>query len=347
VTGTAECWSRQVEEYLGALERGDRSSALGQVRRLLEAGEDAIAVMERLLAPAQLRIGELWASDAWSVAQEHAATAVSESVIASLGLERESRRASAADAAAVVVGCVEQEWHALPALLVAERLRADGFAVTYLGANASAPALVRHVHETSPAAVLLSCSLATFLPLVRRQVEAVRETGTPVVVGGAAFGGRPRRAAMLGASGYAATAAEVAPLLRSLPASATRAAPLRHPGVEEAFAVFAEREDLAEGVERLVLRDLLGPDREHEGEHLEPRPAWRLALTDQLPHVVGSVAGALVCDDPQPAREALTWAETVLAHRGAPVRFGPALRRALAAQLRELPVATRLLGGTS
>ena len=125
-----------------------------------------LTLIQRLLAPAQLRVGELWVSDAWSVAQEHAATAISESVLTSLAVERERQARPAADAPTLIVSCVEQEWHALPALMVTEHLRAEGFGVSYLGANSSAQGLVRHVHELGPRAVLLSCSLSAFLPLV-------------------------------------------------------------------------------------------------------------------------------------------------------------------------------------
>ncbi|MGA8211692.1 MAG: cobalamin-dependent protein, partial [Nocardioidaceae bacterium] len=204
-------WAAEVEAYLAALARGDRRAALAQVAALSRAGHDVLTVIQRLLVPAQLRVGELWVTDAWSVAQEHAATAVSESVIGSLALGRqEQSRPDEVDGPALVVSCVEQEWHALPALMVSEHLRAAGFAVHYLGANASAQGLVRHVHEIAPAAVLLSCSLPTFLPLVRHQVEAIRETGTPVVVGGSAFDPDGHRARTLGATAYAGTAQDAA-----------------------------------------------------------------------------------------------------------------------------------------
>ena len=89
-------WGAEVETYLGALGRGDRASALGQVRGLRTEGHDVLTLISRLLAPAQLRVGELWVSDTWSVAQEHAATAISEAVLTTLAVERElSSRPSA------------------------------------------------------------------------------------------------------------------------------------------------------------------------------------------------------------------------------------------------------------
>ncbi len=249
-------WTQEIEEYLAALGRGDRPAAVGQVRRLRDDGHDVVTLVSELLAPAQLRVGELWVADTWSVAREHAATAISESVLTMLALERETTAAVPADAPAVIVSCVEQEWHALPALMVAEHLRADGYAVTFLGANSSAQVLVRHVHDLGPVAALLSCSLSGFLPLARRQVEAVRETGTPVVVGGAAFDADGRRARTLGATAFARSAAGVGDLVGSLPAAVPPVPPLTHPGAEEAFVVFGDREQLADDVHQRLLRSL-------------------------------------------------------------------------------------------
>ena len=99
-------WDDQVETYLGALSRGDRTSALGQVRGLRTEGYDVMVLIRRLLAPAQLRVGELWVSDTWSVAQEHAATAISEAVLTSLAVERELSAEPRLDAPKVVVSCV-------------------------------------------------------------------------------------------------------------------------------------------------------------------------------------------------------------------------------------------------
>ncbi len=332
-------WAAEVDSYLAALGRGNRADALGQVRSLRSAGHDVLDLIQHLLAPAQLRVGELWVSDSWSVAQEHAATAISEAVLTTLAVEREMASQPPKDAPSVIVSCVEQEWHALPALMVSEHLRAQGFAVSYLGANSSAQGLVRHIHEQGPQAVLLSCSLSAFLPLARRQVEAVRETGTPVVVGGSAFDPEGHRARTIGATAFAPTATDVAALVRSLPSAVPPAPPLTHPGAEESYVVFGDRETLADDAERLLLQALAAD----EGAEVTRDEGWLRVLDDQLPHLVGSVAGALVADDPTIVTHALDWAEVVLRHRDAPVRTGPALRTSLREALHDLPVATRLL----
>lgn len=322
------------QQFLEALATGDRRQALGVVERLRSEGRDMVALMTDVVGPAQFRVGELWADDTWSVAQEHAATSVSESVLAVLAAETETAPAAGPP---VVVSCVEQEWHALPALLVAETLRTAGVPVSYLGANASADQLVRHVHELGPRAVALSCSLGASLPRVRRQIEAVRATGTPVLVGGSAFDSAGQRARTLGASGYAPSGQLAVEVVHTLPPAVPPAPPLSHPGADEGFIVHAEREAVSAAVRAEVLA-------RHPGDGSEAAEAgWRKAMSDQLPHLVGSVAGALVSDDPTVLEDAVTWFDHVLTRRAAPDRLTGEVVGLLGRQLREHPAAGALL----
>lgn len=325
--------SAATSEYLEAVSVGDRVRALALVARLQEAGATALEVMSDVVAPVQAEIGELWACDRWSVAQEHAATAISEAVLHSLGSQVTTARGPGAP---VVVSCVEHEWHALPALMVAEHLRASHLPVSYLGANASAESLVRHVQQLGPRAVLLSCSLGSSLPRVRRQVEAVRATGTPVVVGGSAFDPDGRRAQVLGATAFAPSGTAAVELVGRLPTAVTPAPPLTHEGAEEGFAVYADLEQLTAQLRRQI-----------------PRPSaadataarWGSALEDHLPHLVGSLAGALLTEDPGILHESVRWLDEVLSHRDAPAGTTAAVVDALALVMREHPEAARLLSG--
>ncbi len=325
-----------VDQYLAAVSVGDRAGALELVHRLQRDGAGPLEVMNDVVAPAQKRVGELWATDAWSVAQEHAATAVSEAVLGLLGAQIPAPRDTTAP---VVVTCVEQEWHALPALLVAEHLRSYGLPVSYLGANASAEHLVRHVHEVAPRAVALSCSLSASLPRVRRQVEAVRATGTPVVVGGAAFDAAGQRARTVGASACAADGAGAVTAVTSLPRAVGPAEPLTHEGAEEGLAIHADREELT-----ARLRDRVATARPADGLR-DVLTGWQPALLDHLPHLVGSLAGALVVDDPTVVSEAVQWLGEVMAHRDAPDDVVTVVVAELGAVVREHPTAARLVSG--
>ncbi len=325
--------STPTAEYFDAVSAGDRARALALVASLQQTGVSALEVMTDVVAPVQTEIGELWAADRWSVAQEHAATAVSEAVLHVLG----SQVPPPGDARSpVIVSCVEHEWHALPALMVAEHLRAANVAVSYLGANASADSLVRHVQALGPRAVLLSCSLGSSLPRVRRHVEAVRATGTPVVVGGAAFDAAGLRAQVLGATAFAPSGMEAVRVVAAIPTAVSPAPPLEHVGAEEGRGIHADLEQLTVDLRRRLARTTTGDSA---------APRWQPALDDHLPHLVGALAGALLADDPSIFDESAQWLDQVLRSRGAAATTTSDVVAALAAVMREHPAATRLLSG--
>ncbi|MFG3697137.1 B12-binding domain-containing protein [Micromonospora sp. NPDC047620] len=70
--------------YLHCLEEADEYAAIEVATGLLEAGVPAERVLLDLIAPAQAEVGERWVRNEWSVAQEHAATHVSERVVAAV-----------------------------------------------------------------------------------------------------------------------------------------------------------------------------------------------------------------------------------------------------------------------
>ena len=75
------------EEYFDALHRADELHAVDLVNGLLDAGISGEDILLRLVAPAQVRIGLLWQTGGWTVAQEHAATCIAERVVVTVALE--------------------------------------------------------------------------------------------------------------------------------------------------------------------------------------------------------------------------------------------------------------------
>ena len=113
----------------------------------------------------------------------------------------------------VTVACVDGEWHALPARLLAETLRLRGWQVDFLGAQVPTPHLIAHLHQSGPDAVALSCSIPTRLPTAHAAITACQAAGVAVLAGGAAFGADGRYARQLGADAWAPDARAAAELL--------------------------------------------------------------------------------------------------------------------------------------
>lgn len=186
------------DRFLDLVERADQPAAVRLVTGLTERGTTPEAVVLEVLAPAQREVGRRWEQGRWTVAQEHAATAVSDTALGLLALDAHPRGKGRA-----IVACAEGEWHTLPARMAAEILRIRGWDVTFLGPSLPAADLGWYVERQRPDAVGLSCSMPVSLKGAARSIDACRRAGVPVLAGGAGFGPGGRYARRLGASAWA------------------------------------------------------------------------------------------------------------------------------------------------
>ena len=204
-----------VEQLLERLEAGDRAGAADLIQSLRAGGATTTDLIADLLAPAQRRVGELWQTLAWDVAQEHLATGIVDAALADLELHTDPAQLRGD----VVVTCAEGEWHALPARMMAEQLRHHGWAVTFLGPSLPADDLRRFLQRSRPIAVAVSCSISAHLEGAQRSIAAVHAAGRPALAGGPAFGHDGRRADAIGADGWAPSVADADALLAEWAAS--------------------------------------------------------------------------------------------------------------------------------
>jgi methanogenic corrinoid protein MtbC1 len=167
------------------------------VAELARAGATVEELVLDLLAPVQREVGLRWERREWSVAEEHAATAIVDVTLAMVTLDEPP-----SDGRHVVVACVEGEWHSLTARMAAEIFRHRGWSVTFLGPSVPPGDLGAYAAESAPDAVALSSTLPILLPGARRCIAACRDQGVPVLAGGPGFGPDGRYAGLLGADGW-------------------------------------------------------------------------------------------------------------------------------------------------
>ncbi|MCY0922909.1 cobalamin-dependent protein [Streptomyces sp. H27-G5] len=316
----------------------DEAAVITAVLGALDEGVDAESVLLDVIAPLQGRVGEEWAANRITVAQEHAATAINERAVAALAQHPSAR--APRTRGRVTVACVDGEWHALPARLLAEVLRLRGWHVDYLGAQVPTPHLVAHLHRTGPDAVALSGSIATRLPTAHATITACQAAGTPVLVGGAAFGPDGRYARLLGADAWAPDARTAADDLARAPLP--RPQPdhqaiddLPHLSDQEYTLVARTRPQLVRvvftGLEDAypAMRDYTEPQRERTAE--------------DLAHIVEFLAVALYTDDEDLFTGFIRWTADVLTSRGVRARsLLPALAL-LGRELKDFPRAAGIL----
>ncbi|MCX5384475.1 B12-binding domain-containing protein [Streptomyces sp. NBC_00083] len=317
---------------------GDEYTATSLVQRALDEGHDPESVLLDVIAPVQAEVGEEWAANRMSIAQEHAATAINDRAVAALSMHPAARNAP--ERGRITVACVDGEWHALPARLLAEVLRLRGWRVDYLGAQVPVAHLVAHLHRTGPELVALSSSIATRLPTAHATITACQAAGVPVVAGGAAFGPGGRYARLLGADAWAADARRAADRIQNAPIA--RPEPGHQqiddlPHLEDQEYTMVTRARAA-----LVRAVMLGLD--------EAFPALRTysdvqreRTAEDLAHIVEFLATALYLDDADLFTDFIAWTASILTARGVPAHSLPPALDLLAGELKDFPRAQRLL----
>jgi diguanylate cyclase (GGDEF)-like protein len=183
----ADATAAQLQDrFTTALVEGDTAAAHAVAAAALHAGLDVAAIHARVIGPALVRIGELWASGTATVGDEHVATAISQEVVARLFPV--ALRAPPASREGVVLAGVEDERHLLGLQMVADVLEGEGFDVRLVDDEASLERVVGACAAVHPAVVGLSVTLPENVPALRRAVGrlATLPDRPAVVVGGAA-----------------------------------------------------------------------------------------------------------------------------------------------------------------
>lgn len=282
LVGDAEPEPRDLTEYLALLSRGDVAGARRWALRLLQRGVSPVALVEQVLVPAQQEVGERWYRGAWSVADEHAASAVTDTCLGVLPVVHEGP--------SVVLTAPEGEWHALPARMAAATAR--GARTRVLGPGVPTDQLQRYLATHEPDLLAVSCTMATSLLSAARTVAAAQEVGVPALLGGRALGDDPRRARALGADGWSSSASTLGsevPVPR---------APSPEPSYEAQLA-----DAVHDGTLLLALERQAGASSWVRARSEQQQGA----ALDELREVTRTAAAALACDDPTVLDELVSW----------------------------------------
>ncbi|QIY66197.1 cobalamin-dependent protein [Streptomyces sp. RPA4-2] len=337
-TLTPVSFEDRTDQLWQAVAAGDEHVATEVVFDALKDGVTAERVLVDLIASVQRKVGEEWAANRMTVAQEQAATAINDRAVSALSHHYDAHTAQARGR--VIVACVDGEWHGLPARILAEVLKLRGWSVDYLGAQVPPTHLITHLHQTGPDMVALSSSIATRLPTAHAAITAVQATNTPVLVGGAAFGVHGQYARLLGADAWAPDAAAAADRLDQGPLPQPQPAhqpidDLPHLADQEYTMVARTHPNLVRTVmhgleERFpAMRDYTALQRQHTAE--------------DIAHIVDFLAAALYTNDEELFTSFLTWTARILTARGVPTRsLIPALD-ILGEHLKDFPRATLML----
>lgn len=340
-TRTVEDTGYQVvrDRLWGAVLDGDEYAAATIVFAAVDDGMAPEDVLLDVIAPVQHRVGTEWAANRITVAQEHAATAINDRVIAALAHHPQSRRTP--QAGRVTVACVDGEWHALPARLLAETLRLRGWDVDFLGAQVPTPHLIAHLHQHGPDAVALSCMIPTRLPTAHAAITACQAAGVAVLAGGAAFGRDGRFARQFGADAWAPDARAAADLLsrglRPIQIAAT------HQPIDDLPHLADQEYTMVRGNSVQLVKATVDELDQRYPAMRDYSEGQRQRTIEDIAHIVDFLATALYTDDDELFAQFMGWTADILVARGVPAAsLIPALD-SLAGQLPEYPRTQRLI----
>lgn len=197
----------EASPFEAALLAGNQRGALAVVTRCIDNGRSLVDVEMHVIQPALYQIGEKWQANQVTVAQEHMATAIVQSVM-TMGLLRSPPPALINKR--ILLACVPGNNHDIGLRMVADAFQLGGWDVQYLGANVPTPALVAQAEEWKPDLVGLSVSFPQQLPVVKAiiaQLAARFDSARPaVIIGGLAINRFNQLAEVVGADACMANA---------------------------------------------------------------------------------------------------------------------------------------------
>lgn len=169
----------QAARMYEALRSGDDPTARRIARRLVEEGTSVRDLIVEVLSPPLRQIGQAWHDGEVSIWVEHRASAIVERIVGELTPTPRGRRRGT-----VMIAAVSGDMHALPTAMAAAALRADNWHVEHLGANMPPAELVEFCATHDVTVAVLSVTTSEAEAVAERAATSLRNTATPVVVGG-------------------------------------------------------------------------------------------------------------------------------------------------------------------
>jgi len=174
------------ESYFDHLIHGHRVECRAILDDLINNQTPVQEIYTQLFQKSLYRVGDYWERNLISVAVEHIATAITESLMISIQprlftVARNGRRA--------VVACVANEYHQVGARMVADILELHGWDGYFLGSNTPVADLLKFIEKNNPDLIGLSLSIYFNLGEMIKTFETIRThfPRIPVMVGGQAF----------------------------------------------------------------------------------------------------------------------------------------------------------------
>lgn len=179
-----------MNRYLAALVSGSRAQCAQVVLSLLDKGVSIKDIYVSLFTASLYRVGEMWQNNLISVAQEHLATSVTESLFSLIYPRLFDNANPSSPSLKAVVSCVANEFHQIGGKIVADILETHSVNSLFLGANTPINDLLDMLEREKPDILALSVAMTPNLPVLSEIVDKINAKGLSrldIIAGGRAF----------------------------------------------------------------------------------------------------------------------------------------------------------------
>lgn len=174
------------DNFLQNLLKGNRANCSAIARQYLAKNPSIKDLYEEVFKVSLYEIGRLWETNQITVATEHMATAITESILNELFEQIISGRKYNKK---VVVACVGGEQHQVGIKMVADVFEMKGWESFFLGTGIPTNELVRFISEIKPDLLAISISVYFSFANLLKMLEIIRAKfpDLQIIVGGQAF----------------------------------------------------------------------------------------------------------------------------------------------------------------
>lgn len=174
--------------YLDSLLKGDKKQCSQIVSDLIESNVPLKEIYVQLFQRSMYRIGQMWEKERCSIADEHIATKITESLLETTTTH--FLNGNHTDKLAVIT-CIDKEYHELGARMVAGFFEVRGWNTLYLGSNTPQQTLIDLIKEKKPDVVGISNNFYINISRLLKLIEQIHNVAPDlqILVGGQALSG--------------------------------------------------------------------------------------------------------------------------------------------------------------
>ena len=170
-------------DFFNSLISGEKINCARIVDSLVNENVDIKEIYTGLFQRSLYRIGKMWEQNQLSIAEEHAATQIVESLIGSV---QPKYNPSAQNGKKVIVSCVDKEFHLIGARMAAHIFELNGWDVTFLGASTPTREMIKLIEQKKPEIVGLSFNFYLNYLRLLEEIDMIRKNfpEQKILVGG-------------------------------------------------------------------------------------------------------------------------------------------------------------------